>query len=505
MEIRALDTVSLMRFPTGAAPLSNLPVDEVLPGRPAPPARLVLETPVAASAPGVWTPTALAARETGALFDKFLHYRNFELEVQRPGFVEKMPVPVLHGKGHNCAMVGAYTLDAQGQPCLVLKAGDTRLSRLLRGMDYAMPGFVGGRMDHDGAGFAKIAMSELPEEVGGEAVPSTFRRLGAMLSPTMPLESTEADAYFSTLTILGAKPSGDGGGMELPAMLGAHVVSARDGLRQMDEGKVVDSGRARTTYGRTFDAIGYLPSLGVWVQDHPQLLGRFDTLGLGPVNDPRGQARMADPRVTATPPPVNSVEYLSREEVDLGQGARMIDAETRHAVDGVGVEAPFANQVMTLPYDRAKVVEFVLDPVRGPLISMSSRERPVQAVKGLLLGAECDTAQENCDYLRRDVLDLKVDRSVNADSCVSAQLGAGRLMRLAEPSLASSGQSDMAYHSYALEVAQAEDAVPLAEALLMCRTGQGDANTEAALLRLADRLGWIPGLGMSVEQARRLL
>ena len=34
--------------------------------------------------------------------------------------------------------------------------------------------------------------------------------------------------------------------MELTAMLGAHVVSARDGLRQMDEGKVVDSARART-------------------------------------------------------------------------------------------------------------------------------------------------------------------------------------------------------------------------------------------------------------------
>lgn len=459
----------------------------------------------------VWHPTALAARPGPVEFDKFLHYRNFELDVQRPGFVEKVQVPVLHGKGHNCALVGAYALDPQGAPYLIFKGGDTRLSRLLRGQPYVLLGFVGGRLDKVGADFPKIALGELPEEVGGEPVEGAFRRLGGVLSPTMPLESSESDAYFSAMTRLDHTPSGDGGGMELTSLLSARVLGVQAGLEAIDQGLVADGGRARTTYGRTLDAMGYVPQLGIYVQDHPELARRFDTLGLGEPQDPRPLAPPPGPSAPAgggsAPDPVNSVEFVERSDLPVGNGATMVDGLTRHARDGVGEGEAFPNQVLSLPYDRAKVAVYLMDPVQGPMVCMASSERPVLSVKGLALGGECDLSEENTDLVRRDVVDMKLPRDQDPGSFLAGRL-AGRLVQLAEPSLASSGQSDMAYHSYALEVpppADRSDFVTLAEALRLCRTGQGDAQTEAVCLRLADKLGWIPQLGMSADEARKRL
>lgn len=76
-------------------------------------------------------------------------------------------------------------------------------------------------------------------------------------------------------------------------------------------------------------------------------------------------------------------------------------------------------------------------------------------------------------------------------------------MRLAEPSLASSGQCDLAYHSYALEVSPPQDMsdfVPLPEALRLCHKGQGDTHTEALCLRLADKVCSVPCLNMSLAR-----
>src|SRR5207248_7192298 len=79
---------------------------------------------------------------------------------------------------------------------------------------------------------------------------------------------------------------------------------------------------------------------------------------------------------------------------------------------------------------------------------------------------------------------------------------------LSAPSYASPGQADLQYHFLAAQVPKSSggEFVTLAEALERCRSrGAGDANTEALLLRLADHLGWIPQLGMSVEQAKSAL
>jgi len=80
---------------------------------------------------------------------------------------------------------------------------------------------------------------------------------------------------------------------------------------------------------------------------------------------------------------------------------------------------------------------------------------------------------------------------------------------LGKPVFASAGQSDLRYHFYAAHVEKPRgngSFMPLAEALRRCRAeGDGDAHTEALLLRLASKLGWIPSLGMTVPEARRVM
>ena len=81
-------------------------------------------------------------------------------------------------------------------------------------------------------------------------------------------------------------------------------------------------------------------------------------------------------------------------------------------------------------------------------------------------------------------------------------------MALGAPTTASAGQSDLKIHFYAVAEPQGAanaNYIPLSEALQRCREGQGDAQSEASLLRLARQLEWIPGLQMSVDQARKLI
>ncbi|MEW6282021.1 MAG: hypothetical protein AB1758_25680, partial [Candidatus Eremiobacterota bacterium] len=488
------------------------------------PANLVQDpAPAPACEPG-FRPTVLDARVTGTAFEKFLFARRGELDIQRPGFVETVQLPFLHGKGHNCALVGAFALDPQGNPYMILKHGDTRLSRFLRGDPYVLLGFVGGRMDKVGADFPKIALGELPEEVGGVPVEGAFRRLGGGLSPTMPMESTESDAYFCALVVLAQAPTGDGGGSELTGLIGPELVPAREGLDAFRDGRVADAGRARTVYARTFDSMGYIPQLGVYVLDHPELAARFDTLGLGPVQDPRRLARDVELDPALEPPPpqrddrgaVNGVVFTGRTDVPLDQGALMVDATTQHAVLGdgpaVAVAEPFPNQAALFKHDRAKVAVYARHPEQGPMVYMPACERPLLAFKGLALGGECDTSQENTELVRRDVVDLTLSRQEDPGSQVLRRLArTGRLERLAEPTSASSGQCDLKYHYYSLEVpppSDWSDFVPLSDAIALCRTPpvQADSQTEGLCLGgLADRLGWIPGLRMTVDQARQLL
>ncbi|MGE0495255.1 MAG: hypothetical protein AB7S38_38975 [Vulcanimicrobiota bacterium] len=444
-------------------------------------------------------------------FDKFLKVKRFRLEVEREGRVEPIEGYFLHGPGHNVAAVAALVFDADRKPHVLLKTGDTRASRAERGEAYVQLGYIAGRLDKEGAGGEKIALAETAEEVGGEVVDGTFLSLSTFLSPTMPCESTEADAYYLAAVALTGEPCGDGGGMELLGLIGPYTAEAGQGLESMDRGDVSEGGRARTLYCRAFDKIGFVPALGVYVQDHPELCARFDSLGLGlpvdirahvhgaPIPPARCGSRTLEARV-------NTVEFVQRAELRL-EGQTVVDATTRHAVVEEGRLTPvgpaFVNQFQKLDYDRAKAVVYWVDPERGPLVRMHPVERPVLAVKGLLSPSP---ARENTELVRLDVADIAVPRQASMQTELERQLGLS-CRALGSPVSASSGQSDLYYHFFAAEVPAGEsgDFLPLAEAIRLCRQGQADAHTEALLQRLAADLDWLPTLGMGLAQARELL
>jgi hypothetical protein len=405
--------------------------------------------------------------------------------------------------------VAAVVIDSQARPYMVLKTGDARISRLMRGQPYLKLGCVAGRLDKAGADAAHIALAELAEEVGGKVVADSFRPLGLWLTPTMPLESSESDANYFSLVQLGESPRGDGGGMEIEGLIGPVFLPFLQGFSAMEDGTVGDAGRAMTLYQRCADSIGYVPELHTWVYDHPHLLERFDTLGLGPPLDPRSAPRSQQIPQNFVPQgaaaEVDGAAWTERQEHPLAEGS-LVEGKTIHTHRGgqpLGQE--FANQLLSLNYDRAKVVDYFLDPELGPLLRFSHGERPVLAVKGALLHKEQRTSEwkENTALRRLDVEDIKFARGSDPRSLVVG------LEKLGEPSGASSGQCDLYYHFFArrhpVRPADAQDWIPLAKALEFCRTGQGDSQSEAALLRLSRRLAWLPTLNMSVAQARALM
>lgn len=438
------------------------------------------------------------AQMTDLLFDGFLKFKRYELELKTPSGPSVVRGGFVHGPGHNSAAIAALVFDVKLKPYLILKTGDTRLSRAERGEPYVMDGFVAGRMDKQGAESSKIALGELAEEVGGEVVNGTFTTLSENLSPTMPLESTEADAYFLAAVTLSGKPAGDGGEMELAELIGPKIVPVAEGIRLMDEGLVSDASRARTLHGRALDKVGYVSGLGVWVQDYPQLLARYDTLGVGEVFDLRDPALVSaqetltskEPKSGSLKSRVNHVISTQREDLVVSDHSKMVDSKTKHAVkDGEEVtplEPAFANQYLALDYDRAKIAHYFVHPEKGPMVQMKRQLRPPLALA-------TDLA-----VFRRDVEDIRRPRDETTDVSGARKLGA--------PCGASAGQTDLYYQFWAKEVAESQDDfVTLAQAIQMCRFTHGDSQTEALLLRLADDLNWLPNLGMGVEQARAVL
>ncbi len=440
---------------------------------------------------------------TEVLFDGYLKYKTYRVELVAQGRATDFKGGFVHGPGHHSTAMAALVFDRELRPYVILKTGDARLSRADREEPYVQDGFVAGRMDKEGMDSSGVVLAELAEEVGAEVVPHTFRPLGEELTPTMPLESTECDAYYLAAVHLVEKPLGDGGKMEVPALIGAKLVEPKLAISLMDEGKVSDAGRARTLYGRGFNAIGYLPELGLFVQDVPALLERYDTLGLGVVQDIRSplvrstlpSEESADPRLEAQ---VNDVTWTAHREIRLSQSHTMIDALTRHAVSQNGKVTPlgeeFTSQYLKLNYDRVKMASYYRDPVKGPMVKLLEQPRPALAF-----------APGKLRIIRRDVADLAFlrERPVEPGELKEAK-------QLGRQSGASSGQSDLYYQYWAKEVPAperplGEGFVPLAEAISLCRSGHGDAQSEALLLRLADELHWIPTLGMSVEDARAVL
>ncbi len=443
------------------------------------------------------------AEVTDVPFDGFLKYKNYSVDVQLGEHISNYRGGFVHGPGHHISAIAAFVFDRQLQPHAILKTGDTRLARAERNEPYVLDGFVAGRMDKKGAESSKIALAELAEEVGGEVVPGTFSPLGKDLSPTMPAESTEADAYFMAAVKVTGDPYGDGGEMELTDLIGPKVASPSEAIRAMDSGELSESSRTRTMYGRGFDAIGYVPQLGAYVQDHPELAQKFDTLGLGPVMDIRKKLEGNElpeerPKGTNLESRVNDVVATTREETIFDSETRMVNAKTRHAVNENGtlttLDKEFPNQYLQLDYDRAKVAQYYMDDKLGPMVAMTSQARPALAF-----------APESPNVVRKDVGDIKIER----DKEISEQLS-GNQRVLGAPSGASAGQSDLYYHFVADEVKKPQDPaaagfVPMAEAIKLCRTGHGDTQTEALLERLSDDLEWIPNLGMTVEQAKALM
>lgn len=460
---------------------------------------LCLLTPIAAQESPL-----LRAEITDTPFQQYLTYRKYRVETQdhrsiTGGFV--------HGPGHHAAAIAAFVLDDVGMPYAVFKRGDTRLSRAERRESYVKVGWIAGRLDKAGASGAKIALDELAEEVGGSVVPASFHPLGSTLSPTMPFESSECDSYFAAVVQLTGQPYGDGGSMEAVGLIGPLLRSAQAALLTLDGEEICDAGRARTMFARGLDSIGFIPQLGVYVHDHPQLKARFDSCGLGAPSDPRQQVRgvaispqlLVQPQPTTSESRINDVVCTSRSEIALDPDISMVAAQTRHAVRTdrlTPILKEFPNQYLHTNYDRAKVAVYFVDPVRGPVVQLTPQLFPAQAF--------APSSAANPPIRRLDISDVKVSRGQNPVVELREHF-AGRLRTLSAKTGASGGQSDLYYHFLACETEPAEGFMPLSQAIRECRTGQGDAQTEATLLRLADSLQWIPSLNLSLEEARTQL
>jgi hypothetical protein len=462
-----------------------------------------------------------SAQVIGTPFAKFLKYQNYEVTLDggttyTGGFV--------YGPGHHISAMAALVLDPNGIPYATFKTGDTRLSRALRNEPYVATSGIAGRWDKEGCSAGKIVLAELDEEVGGEVVDGTFRRLGDELSPTMPFESTECDEYFMAAVRITGKPYGDGGQMEVLDLIGPVFFSPVQAIQEMDAGRVSDAARARTMFGRAWNAIGYLPFLGVYVQDYPELLAGYDTLGLGPVVDLRvlangGPIPAESPKASSLQARINTVVVDSSQTQDLGPSQHMVDARIQHAVRDEYGRTPlppaFTSQYLKLDYDRAKVVLYYLDQTQSPMVEMATQGRPALAF-----------APGSPKGIRRDIRDIIVRREPvpkpsgpylpgqssgwsgfdtgPVDSAMNdlSKLLPGQPRTLAMHNAASSGQADLFYWYLSCQVDEptsesVKHYVPLAEAIRLCRQGHGDAQTEATLLRLADHLGWVPELGMT--------
>lgn len=439
-------------------------------------------------------------------------------------------------------MVVPLAIDAvTKKPVLVLKGGSTRAAHELRRPgQYVMTGMVGGRWDkkigNDATAFAKkIGVAELAEEIGGTAVEGGAFTLGDTLVPTMPIASTEADLPIAAIsTIDPAAITGDGSGMEVIGLMKPLAFSVEDAFALSRAGKVSEGARFEAYARRCLDKIAYVPELGMFVHQLPKALqdafSHWGTLGLGEALDARkwierattskpvSESKQQAPKVA-----VDTVKFIETKTVEFPGGV-LFDATTDHAVleDGkaVAVGQPHPNQLLHLDYDLAKVGVFYSDPLLGPMVEFRSYERPVLAAK-----------DEGSALMRKDVSEIRVElpypksedpgalidsaRNMEIDERAEAAVSSvfkdrgARVQRLGEPTFASPGQCDLQFHFYAAELesppTDKSAFVPISYAIKMVRSGEGDAATEALLLRLCHELGWIPSLNLSTGLAKKML
>ena len=477
--------------------------------------------------------TAVRAVKVAEPFAGYMRVRRFAVWIAD----DETPVPqaaqcnVLSAPGHDVVLVAALALDEQNRLRAILKAGDTRPARVLRGEPYVKLGTVGGRLDHSGEPPANVAKREVIEEIGGKVIDGSLYGLGDKPAPTMPSESTEADRFYTALVRFeeGLGPKGDGGGLELPGLMVPRLLGCQDFLRAVDQGRVGEGARARVGYARAFDKLGFIPSLDRFIYDlPPEIRERFDSLGMGAPVDlrhlggPVGEPAAASP--VARESEVNDVKLLDRVNTHLEEASLLVDARVAHAIrteDGlVTVGSPFRIQFLHVPYDRVKLAVYANDPERGPVVLLEPIERLPLAIKGLALDGECP-GEADTRLARLDVLEAKMHIGSEhrahvieslaehaAEAIVGARSISSAPRRLGSSFDASPGQSDLRYHLFAVEVPlKTVDRrfVPLSDALAAVRAGEGDAGTEAILLRLADDLDWIPGLRMSRSEVESKL
>jgi hypothetical protein len=442
---------------------------------------------------------------------------------------ESSPLAVLSGPGHDVALVAALALDPRGELEVVLKGGDTRPPRVLRGEPYVKIGVVGGRLDHPGMDAQAIAALEVEEEVGARVLEGGVFGLGAPV-PTQPDVSTEADRPVLCLLApdFAERPQGDGGGMELPGLLRPLRMPLPAALLAFDDGRVGEAARARVTHARALERIGYLAELGVWLHDLPaEVRGAWRPLGLEAPIDPRDRLRPREASVSApeeqgVAAEVDDVQLDVEREVRLDGGAVFLAARATHRIrraeGSQAVGRPFPIQFLHLPDDRLKLTVFAEHPARGPLVLLEPRLRAALRVRARALADEVAGAPPIPEEAL-EVLDLSIPAldapgpAVIAARCQAAAAAAltargleAHVLPLGASSDASPGQSSQRHHFLAARVSPgALDSrfVPLAEALLAARTQGADAAAEAALLRLAALLGWIPSLERSAQAVLR--
>ncbi len=485
------------------------------------------------------------------VFQKYMSAERYTLRVKgSDGKAKAREVLSIDGPGQgpmrgDVAVFAAIALAPDGRPLSVLKAGDTRAGRVARGDDYVKVGFIAGRMDKADKSPLEIAMEEVTEEVGGTVL--SWGKLGDTPVPTMPgrvpddddgamsVGSRERDHVFGAVITVDPDyvPRGDGGGHEVAGLIQAHINTAEEAIEEMAAGKMSDGARAWNALRRQLDKSGYIPELSMYVQDMPPAVQQhFDTRGLGPAQDPRALLANA-PAPKKTPPPsapavveagaaeIDGVRAVSSSIVEVGAGAQVVDGTFEHLA-GHGPAArpvgkPYPSQALAVPFDAAKTVVFYLDAARGPMVRFTDAERGNMGVKVAEDGA-ADAA-----YRAKDVSEFRVPvgdaqgeaaLSAQARRAVTAGLDAvgwsgAAVKTLGASTDASAGQTDMRFHFFSAEVAPppgGEGFVPLTDALTQIRAaGQGDAGAENALLRLARDLGYVPTLGMFVDDVTALL
>lgn len=433
------------------------------------------------------------------LFDGYLKYHSYEVSFEGA----KYQGGYIHGPGHEVAIVAAIVFDDKANPNLVFKGGDTRFSRKERGEPYLMTNLIAGRLDHKNTGAREIAIAELKEEVGASLLDGLILPLGDKPVPSTPFESTECDHYFLAAVVLRGKPTGDGGAMELVELLHPQVLTPKEAILASDTGQLAEGGRTRTLIGRAFSKIGWLSHLNSYVWDHPKLIAHFSSLGIKDPFDPRtvpdkASLKGVNHQRFHLKSSIDDALIHSRELIALDEEHKIVAAKIQHAKNcdeqKTAIGQVFSSEYLSCTYDRAKVAVYYLDPDLGPLVSFKAKVQPCLAF-----------APSSPNIRRLDIEDLKLERDLNPLEQIDSAL-AGEIMMLDAKTSASGGQCDLYYYYAACWRVKKDDSfIPIAEAISACRQGQGDTHTEAVLQRLAQRLEWIPELGMSYTQVGQLI